>query len=156
MAKKIILSFVLLILIGALTYLFVWRRPYYSLAGCLDCSDSFNYSDFSSICVASSEEELMWYLDGFFRKPSSNNHPFDSSAINPLTFSFDWDKEDCVISYHRPIESLYWSPFLIYRNDGCYRWKTEIPLVSQLSDTITQKIYLYRIMPKYKFRGICP
>lgn len=144
------------ILFSGAVYFFIERHPHIELVNKIDCPEDFDYTSFQSINIASNEEQLNWWLSDFFQKPSSTNPSLDSLNIQYAVNSFNFEKYDCVISYHHELVDVYWSPFLTRKLDDCYTWMEQIPLFAQFDNTTTSQIYLYRIKDKYKFRGRCP
>lgn len=137
-------------------YYFIERHPKIELETIIRCSKDFDYTSFQGINIASDEEQLEWWLYGFFLKPSSPNLPVDSTVVQGVVDSFNFENYDCLISYHHELVDVYWSPFLTQYLDDCNSWLGKIPLFAHLDTTITSQIYLYRIEDKYKFRSRCP
>lgn len=102
----------------------------------------------------STPERMYRFMVHKYNFPPSQWSGFDSSYVDSLSNTLEFDKYDYLFSCHVPITALKHSPHLSSTEDCC-DFDKRIPLIPTKGNE-TEYSYLYRIKKSDKFRAPCP
>lgn len=160
--KKIALLLIGIIILtfgGYCVYYFYPRKVSFELTKEISKpNDFFDYSQFLGFNYIRDEKLLMYWLVDFYKKTScirDSLFGYDTLFVQNLSKELDFDKYDYLITYHKKLNKLTYSPYLAKKEDFCGYLK-EKPLIPTLDTVITDKVYIYRIKKTDKFRSPCP
>lgn len=131
------------------------RHPRFSLITTIECPNGFDRSYYKAVDVVTDSCDLSEILVRYFCTiDAAECPPFDSVVVDSLSRTLDWRHFDYVLSYNRPIDSLYWSPALTdFDEDGVFDLP-EIPLYVHFGQDTTHYLYVYKIWPKRRYRRL--
>lgn len=140
---------------AAIAYLCTPRRiPFRLVASFSKPSIDYDYSYCLSFSYASDSCLLMHFLTKNHRNNDTIFPAYDSVFVRRLSDSFNYDKNDYIISYQKRIRKLSHSPLLSKTQDRLW-FDKRIPLIPTWERTITDELYVYEI-PKGNFRAPGP
>ena len=159
MKKKKVISFLSLISLLISTSLIYYYYPrsidYEMVRSIQKPYEDFDMSYFKGFNYVNDQERLKYWLNDFFNKSSSFYHGYNPIVIDCLSKELDFYKFDYIITWHREIEKLQYSPHLSKTKDDIPHDR-RIPLIPTFKDTTTDSIYIYKIRKNNKFRAFGP
>lgn len=152
--KRIALWAFIAIIVGATLvsvcgYYYIPRNMRFSkVAQIYDNSDFL--SSFTGFHYVSNEDELHYWLIEY--RIERQMPPCQD--IEKCATTMDFERYDYLITYHKPLRKLQYSPYLRKMYDGLY-FDPKMPLVAQWGMT-TDSIYIYQIYKNSRFRSVGP
>jgi hypothetical protein len=120
----------------------------------------FDNSQFIGFDYVKNEERLMFWLFEKYKdewKPygQAQMQGYDSSFVENLSEELNFDKYDYLITYHKKLNKLTYSPYLTKTKDDLY-FDKKTPLIPTFDSVITDKLYIYQIKKNTKYRAPGP
>ena len=157
--KMLVFIILLMIVISFCGYYYYPRKVPFVLTKVIDKpNESFNRAHEKSYDYIKNEKYLIGHLVDYYKKSSCVENllcGYDSLFVQNIKHEFDFDKYDYLITYHKKLKGLVYSPYLAKKHDRMGYFK-EKPLIPTFDTEITDKVYFYRIEKNNKYRAPGP
>ncbi len=117
--------------------------------------DEFDNSHFMGFEYADSKDRLLYWLVEHYEPFYPLGYRYDSTFVENLAKTLDFEKYDYIITYQKELKSLSYSPYLTKSKDGLY-YDKRTPLVPIFDTIMTDKVYIYQIIKNKRFRVYGP
>lgn len=133
-----------------LIYYFYPRNVYFEYVDTIPIKNmSYTNADYSGVIILHNNDEIYRYTMAFNYETG-----VDSTYIYTFNRSLDFMNYDYVLSYHRKLICLKYSPYL--RNKDTLYFDRKYPLIPTFDDNISMYIYVYKIKKNKRFRSVGP
>lgn len=135
-------------------YFFYPRKVRFTFVKSLSIADTTYNLEYASFNYIPDAEHLIHFL---VKQPKFFNYQaYDSTFVRSLANELDFSKNDYIITWHRKLSQLRYSPYLTRTQDGMYECLEEIPLIPTFDNAVGDSTYIYKIEKNKKFRSPGP
>lgn len=155
MKKKYLIFIIIILCILYIVYFFYPRKLKYEYVCAVYIKNPSYIEEFMGCDIIHDSYTLKYRLitqPNFYRKGQGLG--LDSIDIKNIECLLDYTKYDYIISYHKRINKIEYSPYLKIKDTAAYL--DEYPLIPQFINENTRYIYIYKMKKNYNFRSVGP